>query len=57
MRWKMHGVGREETISAYKDLVGRCDGKRQLVRPRHRWESNIKVYLQEVGWKAWTGII
>jgi len=53
----MHGVGREETISAYKYLVGRCDGKRQLVRPRHRWESNIKVYLQEVGWKAWTGII
>jgi len=33
----MHGAGRGEKISAYKDLVGRPDGKRQLVRPRHRW--------------------
>jgi len=22
--------------------------------PRHRWEDNIKMYLQEVG--AWTGL-
>ena len=24
-------------------------GKRQLGRPRHKWEDNIKMYLQEVG--------
>jgi hypothetical protein len=26
------------------------EGKRQLERPRHRWEANIKMDLQEVGW-------
>ena len=25
------------------------DGKRPLGRPRHRWEDNIKMDLQEVG--------
>ena len=29
--------------SAYRDLVGRPEGKRQLERPRHRWEDNIKM--------------
>ena len=24
--------------------------KRSLERPRHRWEDNIKMDLQEVGW-------
>jgi hypothetical protein len=23
----------------------------------HRWEDNIKIDLQEVGWGAWTGLI
>jgi hypothetical protein len=23
----------------------------------HRWEDNTKMYLQEVGWGAWTGLI
>jgi len=26
------------------------DGKKPLGRPRHKWENNIKVYLQEVEW-------
>jgi hypothetical protein len=25
------------------------EGKRSLGRPRHRWETNIKMVLQEVG--------
>ena len=28
---------------------GNLRGKRQLGRPRRRWESNIKMDLQEVG--------
>jgi len=28
-----------------------------LGRPRPRWENNIKMDLQEVGWLAWTGLI
>ena len=30
-------------------LVGKPEGKRPLGRPRHRWENNIKMDLQEVG--------
>jgi hypothetical protein len=26
------------------------EGKRPLGRPRHRWEDNVKVDLQEVGY-------
>jgi len=35
---------------ACRVLVGRPEGKRPLGSPRHGWEDNIKVYLQEVGW-------
>jgi hypothetical protein len=30
-------------------LVGKPEGKRSLVRPRRRWEDNIKMDFQEVG--------
>jgi hypothetical protein len=30
-------------------FVGKPEGKRPLGRPRHRWEDNIKMDLQEVG--------
>jgi hypothetical protein len=30
-------------------LIGKPEGKRELGRPRHRWEDNIKMDLQEVG--------
>ena len=33
----------------YRVLVGKPEGKRPLVRPRCRWEDNIKMDLQEVG--------
>jgi hypothetical protein len=35
---------------AYRVLVGIPEGKRPLGRPRHRWEDNIKMDLQKVGW-------
>jgi hypothetical protein len=38
-------------------LVGKPDGKRSLGRRRRRWEDNVKIDLQEVGWRAWTGLI
>jgi hypothetical protein len=36
-------------------LVGRHEGKSPLGRPRHKWEDNIKMGLQKVGWggKDW----
>jgi hypothetical protein len=34
--------------SAYKILVGKSEGKRQHGRPRHRWEDNIRMDLNEI---------
>jgi hypothetical protein len=31
-------------------LVGKPEGKRPLVRRRHRWEDNIKMDFSERGW-------
>ena len=39
--------GGEERRLQY--LVGKSEGKTPLGRPRHRWEDNIKMDLQEVG--------
>jgi len=33
---------------------GKPEGKRPLGKPRRRWEDNIKMNLQEVGWEVWT---
>ena len=38
-----------ERRGLYRVLVGKLEGKRPLGRPRHRWEDNIKMVLQEVG--------
>ena len=38
-----------EFFMLYLVLVGKPEGKRLLGRPRHRWEDNIKMDLQEVG--------
>jgi len=39
----------EEGTGLYRMLVGKPEGKRPLGRPRHRWEDNIKMGLEEVG--------
>ena len=38
-----------ERKDLYRFLVEKPEGKRPLGRPRHRWEDNIKMDLQEVG--------
>jgi hypothetical protein len=35
---------------AYRILEGGPEGSRPVVRPKHIWEGNIKMDLQEVGW-------
>jgi hypothetical protein len=39
-----------EKRGAYRILVGRPEGRRQLGRPRRRWENGIKMGIQKVGW-------
>jgi len=43
--WRVCG----ERRGVYRVLVGKPEGKRQLGRPKSRWEDNIEMDLQEVG--------
>jgi hypothetical protein len=49
MRWAGHVacVGEERKVNGI--LVGNPEGKRPLVRPRHRWEDGIRMDLGEIG--------
>jgi hypothetical protein len=50
MRWAGH-VGRiGDKRNAYRILVGKSEGKRQIERPRRKWVDNIKMDLREIGW-------
>ena len=49
MRWVGHVAHMGERRGIYRVLVGKPEGKRPLGKPRHRWECNIKMHLQEVG--------
>jgi hypothetical protein len=42
---------------AYSVLVGKPEGKKPVGRSRHRWEDNIKLDLQRVGWGSLTVLI
>ena len=50
MRWAGHVALMGEDRVVQRVLVGKPEGKRTLGRPRRRWEDNIKMDLQEVGW-------
>jgi len=49
MRWAGHVARMGEGRGVYRALVGKPEGKGPLGRPRHRWEDNIKMDFQEVG--------
>jgi hypothetical protein len=38
-----------EDRKVYNVLVGKTEGKRQLGRPRRRWENGIRMDLREIG--------
>jgi hypothetical protein len=50
MRWAGHVARMGEGRNVYRVLVGKPEGKRQLGRPRRRWEDGIKMDLREIGW-------
>jgi len=45
-----------ENRDLYGFLVGKPEGKRPLGRPKHTWDDNIKMELQEVGCGGMDGI-
>jgi len=61
MRWGPGGGGHVNRMVERRGecsvLVGKPERQRPLGRPRHRWEDNIKMDLQEVGWGEWTRFI
>jgi hypothetical protein len=56
MRWALHVARVGERRDVYRVWVGKPEGKRQLGRPRRRWENNIKLDLQKVA-VAYPGIL
>jgi hypothetical protein len=35
---------------AYRDLMGRLEGRSLLGTPRSKWKDDIKIFIQEVEW-------
>jgi hypothetical protein len=56
MRLGGHVARVGEWRGAYRVLVGKSGGKRQLGKPKHRLDNNIKMDLKGVGWGSWTGL-
>jgi hypothetical protein len=50
MRWAGYVARVGERRGVYRVLVGKTKGKRPLGRPIRRWEDNIKMDLQKVGY-------
>jgi hypothetical protein len=49
VRWAGRVVRIGERRGIYRVLVGKPEGKKPLGRHRRRWEGNIKMDIQEVG--------
>ena len=58
MRWAGHVARMGEKLRVHKVLVEKPEGKKPVGRPRRRWEDNIKMGLQEVGFEGvdWTDL-
>jgi hypothetical protein len=51
-------VGDRNGVYVYRGLVESPEEKAPLAGPRRRWENNIKMNFQEVGWEGiWTRLI
>jgi hypothetical protein len=46
-----------ERRGAYRVLVEKPEGKGPHGKPRRKWEDNIKMDLEELGWRAWTRLM
>ena len=51
-RWTGHVAHMRERRGVCRVLVRKSAVKTPLGRPRRRWEDNIKMDLQEVGWRC-----
>jgi hypothetical protein len=54
IRWAGHVARITEKMNAYRILVGRPEGKRQVGKPRHRCRIILKWIVEKHGGVAWT---
>ena len=52
VRWAGHVSRKGNRRGAYRVLVGRPEARKPFGKPGLRWDNNIKMYLQEVGWRG-----
>jgi hypothetical protein len=52
IRWVGYIAFMGENRAAYRVLVAIPAGKRLLRRQKRRWEVNVKIYLQDIGWES-----
>jgi hypothetical protein len=50
MRWAGHLARKKAIRSPYEFLVGKSERNRSFRRHMIRWEGNIKMDLNEIGW-------
>jgi hypothetical protein len=50
IRWKGNVARVVDTRAAHRAFLGKPEGIRQLKTSRRRWEDNIKMDLQEMGY-------
>ena len=50
IRWAGHVTIMKDRRRSYWALEGRSERNRPLGRPRRRWEDNIKMDIQQLGW-------
>jgi hypothetical protein len=55
MRWAGHVARMGGGRNVCRVLVGKPEGKRQLGRSRRRWDDGIKMDLEEIRWRVWSG--
>jgi hypothetical protein len=57
MRSAAHGARIEDKRGAYGVLVGRIEGLETNLKPRRRWENNVKRIVKKWDGLEWTGLI
>jgi hypothetical protein len=50
MKWVEDVARMGDRRGAYRDLVGKPEARRPVGRPRRRWDNNVKMDHQKVGW-------
>jgi hypothetical protein len=57
MRWAGHVARIGKRRYTYSVLVRKTEGKRPLGKSSRRWEDDIKIHIQKLGWRTWTALM